>query len=213
LPILPALLVGIGKKSSFLHRAIRLATLMLGKCQFAMPRTHLTESLSIVRNGDRHRTRASGLILLAEIGLGEMAVHQRGFITPSWNPRLGTLISRNRLALRRLTRQQKSLDQSTLAANCHAGESLVPLTHRYFGLAVEPLRQQFQLRCGDLPAPDAVEQMLQQGGRYILAADSGHGLIPWIPVLDPIEAARETFFDTRRLNRIRSRRKPLSQQA
>jgi len=54
-----------------------------------------------------------------------------------------TLISRNMLTLGCLTRQQKSLDQLTLAANCHPGESLVPLALGCLGLAVKPLRQQF----------------------------------------------------------------------
>ena len=47
------------------------------------------------------------------------------------------------LALWSLGGEQKSLDQFTLAADRHAGESLVPLTFRYLWLIVEPLRQQF----------------------------------------------------------------------
>src|ERR1017187_1615317 len=88
----------------------------------------------------------------------------------AWCPRY----SRNMLALRRLTREQKGLDQLTLAADCHAGESLVPLALGHLGLTVKPPRQQFQLRCRNLPALDAVEQMLKQSGRNVLAADSRH---------------------------------------
>jgi hypothetical protein len=55
----------------------------------------------------------------------------------------GNSISRNMLTFRRLTRAQKSLDQLTLAANRHTGESLVPLALGHLRLAVEPLRQQF----------------------------------------------------------------------
>jgi len=42
-------------------------------------------------------------------------------------------------ALRYLGREEKGLDQFTLAANCHAGESLVPLALGYLRLAIEPL--------------------------------------------------------------------------
>ncbi len=51
--------------------------------------------------------------------------------------------------------------------------------------------------------------MLKQSGRNILTADSRHTLVP----LDPIEAARETLLNPRRLDRIRSCREPLRQQA
>jgi hypothetical protein len=47
------------------------------------------------------------------------------------------------LAFRRLSREKKGLDQLTLAANCHAGKSLVPQALGYLRLAVEPLREQF----------------------------------------------------------------------
>jgi hypothetical protein len=53
------------------------------------------------------------------------------------------LISRDTLALWRLSRQQTGFDQLTLTANCQTRESLVPLTLGYLGPAVEPLRQQF----------------------------------------------------------------------
>jgi hypothetical protein len=44
-----------------------------------------------------------------------------------------------------------------------------------------------QLLSGDFPGLDAVEQMLKQIGRDVLAADSGHR------ALDPVEAARQSF--------------------
>ena len=47
------------------------------------------------------------------------------------------------LTLGCLTRQQKGLDQRTLSANGHPGESLVPLALGYLWLAVKPLCQQF----------------------------------------------------------------------
>jgi hypothetical protein len=58
---------------------------------------------------------------------------------------LGTVFitSRNTLAFRRLSGEQESLDELTLAANCHPGESLVPLTLGDLGLAIEPDCQQF----------------------------------------------------------------------
>jgi hypothetical protein len=46
------------------------------------------------------------------------------------------------LALGRLGREQKGLDQLTIAANYHAGESLVPLTLGHLRLAIEPFGQQ-----------------------------------------------------------------------
>jgi hypothetical protein len=58
-------------------------------------------------------------------------------------PAILSLSSRNMLAFRHLSREQKSLDQLTFAANCHTGKSLVPLTLGYLGLVVEPFRQQF----------------------------------------------------------------------
>ena len=67
-----------------------------------------------------------------------------------WNP----------LTLRRLSRQQKRLDQLALAAHGHPGKALVPLTVGHVGLCVEPRREQFELRCRDLPTLDAFEQML-----------------------------------------------------
>ena len=48
---------------------------------------------------------------------------------------------RNAFALRGLPRQQKRLDQLTLAANGHARETLVPLTVGHVGLRVEPCRE------------------------------------------------------------------------
>jgi len=67
-----------------------------------------------------------------------MGVSGEGKFRGAWD-----LISRNMPALRRLSREQKSLDQLALAANCHTGESLVPQTLGHLGLAVKPLRQQF----------------------------------------------------------------------
>ena len=40
---------------------------------------------------------------------------------------------------------------------------------------VEPCRQQPKLRRGELPALNAVEQMLKRRGRKILSADFRHG--------------------------------------
>src|ERR1039458_4242558 len=95
-------------------------------------------------------------------------------------PRVGLiLISRYTLTLRRLSGQQERLDESTLAAHSHPREPLVPLSLRHLGLAVQPLRQQLQLTGGNLPAVDAIEQMLKQSRRNILAADLRH-----VPALD-----------------------------
>src|ERR1700690_321984 len=59
---------------------------------------------------------------------------------PRFSPALPT--SRNAPALRRLTGKQEGLDQLTFAADCHAGEFLVPRTLRHLGLPVKPPGQQ-----------------------------------------------------------------------
>jgi hypothetical protein len=79
------------------------------------------------------------------------------------------------LAFRGLSRQQKCLDQLTLAAHGHAREALVPLTLGHIGLRVEPCRERLKLRRRDLPPLNAFEQMLKQRGRKILSADLRHG--------------------------------------
>jgi hypothetical protein len=53
------------------------------------------------------------------------------------------LISSNMSALSCLGGEEKGLDQFTIAANCHAGESLVPLALGYLRLAIEPPGQKF----------------------------------------------------------------------
>ena len=83
--------------------------------------------------------------------------------------------SRNALAFRGLSRQEKRLDQLALATHGHIGKALVPLTLGHIGLRVEPCRKQLKLRCRDLPALNAFEQMLKQRGRKILSADLRHG--------------------------------------
>jgi len=88
---------------------------------------------------------------------------------------------RNRLALRRLARKQERFDQPTFAANRPAGESLEPQTLGHLRSAVKPLRELFQLRRRNLPAPDAVEQVLKKGGRNVLASDSRHNVIARCP--------------------------------
>jgi hypothetical protein len=82
---------------------------------------------------------------------------------------------RNALALRGLAWQEKGLDQLTLSAARHAGEPLVPLTVWHFGFRVEPLREQLELRCGNLAPLDAIEEMVEQCGRKVLTANLRHG--------------------------------------
>ena len=81
----------------------------------------------------------------------------------------------NALAFPGLVREQKGLDQLTLATYGHAGKALVPFTLRHIGLRVEPSREQLELRRRDLPALNAFEQMLKQRGRKILSANLRHG--------------------------------------
>jgi hypothetical protein len=83
--------------------------------------------------------------------------------------------SKNALAFRGLPREQKCLDQLAVAAHGHGRKTLVPLAVWHIGLRVEPCREQPKLCRGDLPALNAVEQMLKQRGRKILSADFRHG--------------------------------------
>ena len=83
--------------------------------------------------------------------------------------------SRDALAFRGLSLEQKRLDQLTLAAHGQTGKALVPLTLGHIGLRVEPCREQLKLRRRNLPALNAFEQLLKQRGRKILSADLRHG--------------------------------------
>ncbi len=86
--------------------------------------------------------------------------------------------SGNTLALGCLTGQQKSFNQLAFPADRHARESFVPQTLENFGLSVQPLRQKFQLGRRDLAALHAVEQMVENSGGNVLAADSRHVQMP-----------------------------------
>ena len=77
-----------------------------------------------------------------------------------------------------LSRQQKRLDQLTLATHGHAREALVPFSLGHIRLGVEPCRGQLKLRRRNLPALNAFEQMLKQRGRKILSAYFRHAQMP-----------------------------------
>lgn len=83
--------------------------------------------------------------------------------------------SRNALTLRMLARDEKSLHKLAFATNRHARKPLVPLTLRNIRLSIEPFREQFQLSGRNLPAVDAIEQMLEESRRDVVAADLRHG--------------------------------------
>lgn len=101
---------------------------------------------------------------------------------------------RQALTLGGLAWQKKRLNQLTFTADGHAGEPFVPLTLGDLGFGVEPLGEQLELRRRNLTALDAVEQMLEESGGKALAADLRHA------VLDTVEAARQPFLDSRRLD-------------
>lgn len=82
---------------------------------------------------------------------------------------------RNADALRGLASSKEGLDQLTLTTNRHSREPLVPLALWYVGLGVEPLREQLKLRRWNLAALDPIEEMLEESGRKILAANLRHG--------------------------------------
>lgn len=83
--------------------------------------------------------------------------------------------SGNALTLRMLAGDEKGLHKLAFATNGHARKPLVPLTLRNVRLGVEPFREQFQLSRRDLPALDAIEQMLEESRRDVPAADLRHG--------------------------------------
>lgn len=80
----------------------------------------------------------------------------------------------NTLALRLLAGKKKRLHELAFPANRHPRQPLVPVTLRHLRLGVEPLRQELQLGRRNLPALDAVEEMLEQRGRDVLPADLRH---------------------------------------
>ena len=73
-----------------------------------------------------------------------------------------------------LTRKQERLDQLALSANYQARKPLVPLTVGDVWFGIQPLRQQLEVGCWNLPALDAIEQMLELRRRDVLAADLRH---------------------------------------
>ena len=78
------------------------------------------------------------------------------------------------MTFRRLTRNQKGLDQLAFAADRHAGESSIPEAIGYFGFAIEPLRQLLQLGRRNLSVWNPVQKMLKERGRDAVSADLWH---------------------------------------
>ena len=74
-----------------------------------------------------------------------------------------------------LPRLQKSLDEFAFAANGHPGKFLEPWASRHFRFGAEPIRQQPKLIGGNVAAADAVEQMIEEVWRKIVAPNSRHG--------------------------------------
>ena len=79
---------------------------------------------------------------------------------------------------RRLAGKQERLDELAFATNDHAGKRLEPFPFRHFGFGMEPVCQKTKLIGGNLPADDAVEQMIKQAGRKVVAANSRPGYSP-----------------------------------
>jgi len=92
-------------------------------------------------------------------------------------------------SLRALSRQQECLDQIALAAPDHPGEALEPRASRDFGFPVEPFSEQFELTCLDASFLDSIEEMREECGRNVFAADLWHKL-------DSVEPAGQSFSQT-----------------
>ena len=103
----------------------------------------------------------------ARLGSGT-SVHQRT-IAGGQSPPL-----RNAFTFGVLAGEEEGFDEFALAADRHAGEAFVPLTFGDFGFSIEPTRKHDKLISTDLARLDAVEEMLEQCRRDILATDLGH---------------------------------------
>jgi len=81
-------------------------------------------------------------------------------------PTLGEFFSRGELI-----HGQESLYELAFTADGHAGKAFEPAALRDGGASVQPSGQQAQLIGGYAAEPDAVQQMLQQRGRKVGAAN------------------------------------------
>ncbi len=57
----------------------------------------------------------------------------------------------------------------------------------HLGMAVQPAREQLELPCLDLPLLNALQKVLEEGGRNVLAPDARHC------DSDAVEAAGQSF--------------------
>lgn len=103
--------------------------------------------------------------------------------------------------------EKKGLDELAFTAHRHPRKPLVPLTFRHVRLGVEPLCQQLELSRRNLAALNAIEKVLEEGGRDVLPADLRHGA-----VLDAVEPAREAFLDSCGVDRVGYRRELFCEQ-
>jgi hypothetical protein len=73
---------------------------------------------------------------------------------------------------------QEGPDEFAVAADGHAGKFLEPRTFRHFRFSAKPICQQAKLVRGNIPAADAIEQMIEKVWRKIVAPDAWHGYSP-----------------------------------
>ena len=81
---------------------------------------------------------------------------------------------RDFFAFWKLARRQKCFHQFAFAADGHPRKPPEPSTHGHLRLGVQPGGQQSKLAGGNVALLDAVEQMLEQSRRKILATDLRH---------------------------------------
>jgi hypothetical protein len=73
---------------------------------------------------------------------------------------------------------QKGFDEFAVTANGQTRKFLEPWTVRNFGFGAGPIRHQTRLIGGNIPAADAVKQMIEKVWRKIVAPDLRHGYSP-----------------------------------
>lgn len=90
----------------------------------------------------------------------------------------GTAASTQFVARWNLSRLKESPDPFAFPTNGHTRESLEPFPSRHLGFSIKPVCQKPELIGGELLAGDAVQQIVEQLRRKIVAADTRHDYSP-----------------------------------
>jgi hypothetical protein len=80
--------------------------------------------------------------------------------------------------LGKLAGLQEGFDQITFTTDGHAGEFFEPTTAGNFRFQPKPIGQQFQLTGGNFSVVDPIQQVVEQPGRKVVAANLRHDYPP-----------------------------------